>query len=52
MYGNTEKTMERVAQGIVDAGVHVSIFNVSKAPVSYILPSLWINKGVMIGAPT
>lgn len=52
MYGNTEKLMEVVAQGIGDEGVPVSIFNVNTIPVSYILPALWTNQGVMVGAPT
>lgn len=52
MYGNTRKMMESVAQGIADAGVPVSMFNVQKTHASYILPSLWTKKGVMVGAPT
>lgn len=52
MYGNTEEMMEVVAQGIVDAGVPLNIFNVSKTPVSYILPKLYVQNGVMVGAPT
>mgnify|MGYP000867219866 FL=1 len=52
MYGNTERMMEAVTQGIVDEGLPVSVFNVSKDSISKILPSLWMKKGVMIGAPT
>lgn len=52
MYGNTERMMEVVAQGIMDEGVPVNIFNVSRVTISKILPSLWLNRGVMIGAPT
>ena len=52
MYGSTEKMMEVVAQGIADEGVPVVIFNVSHAEMGDILPSLWIRRGVMIGAPT
>jgi flavorubredoxin len=52
MYGNTEQMMDVVAQGIVDEGVPVKVFNVAKIPVSKILPSLWLNQGVMVGAPT
>lgn len=52
MYGNTESMMNVVAQGISEMGVPLHIFNVSRTDVSYILPSLWIEKGVMIGAPT
>ncbi len=52
MYGNTQQMMEVVAQGITDAGVPLTIFNVSQTPVSYILPSLFTRQGVMVGAPT
>ncbi len=52
MYGNTEKMMDVVAQGIAAAGVPLKIFDAARTHVSYILPSLWVNRGVMIGAPT
>ena len=52
MYGNTERMMNAVAQGISHEGVPVNIFNVTVTHVSYILPSLWTQRGVMIGAPT
>jgi flavorubredoxin len=52
MYGNTERMMDVVAQGIIDAGVPVSVYNVAKTHVSKILPSLWLKQGVMVGAPT
>lgn len=52
MYGSTEKLMEVVAQGIGDEGVPVTVFNANTTPVSYILPALWTNQGVMVGAPT
>ena len=52
MYGNTEKMMNAVAQGISHEGVPVSIFDVAHTHVSYILPSLWTQRGVVVGAPT
>lgn len=52
MYGNTEKMMNSVAQGISSRNVPVDIFDVARTHVSYILPSLWTQSGVMIGAPT
>jgi anaerobic nitric oxide reductase flavorubredoxin len=52
MYGNTEKMMNAVAQGISRAGVPVQIFDAARTHVSFILPSLWTQRGVMIGAPT
>jgi len=52
MYGNTEVVMNAVAEGIAAEGVPLDIFDVSRNHVSYILPSLWTQRGVMIGAPT
>lgn len=52
MYGNTERMMNAVATGISQAGVSLEVFDVARTNVSYILPSLWTNTGVMIGAPT
>jgi len=52
MYGNTEEMMNEVAYGISSTGMPVEIFDVSRVHVSYILSSLWTQKGVMIGAPT
>jgi anaerobic nitric oxide reductase flavorubredoxin len=52
MYGNTEKMMDIVARGINSEGVPVEIFDTARTHVSYILPALWVNRGVVIGAPT
>lgn len=52
MYGNTEEMMNAVAQGISDEGVPVDIFDARRTHVSYILPSLWTKRGVVVGAPT
>jgi anaerobic nitric oxide reductase flavorubredoxin len=52
MYGNTETMMNAVAQGISREGVPVEIFDAARTHASYLLPSLWTNAGVMIGAPT
>ena len=52
MYGNTEAVMNVVAQGISDESVPVNIFDVNHTHASYILPSLWTQRGVMVGAPT
>jgi flavorubredoxin len=52
MYGNTEEMMNAVAQGVSDEGVSVDIFDARRTHVSYILPSLWVNRGVIVGAPT
>ncbi len=52
MYGNTEKLMGSVAQGLSEKGIPVKIFDVTRTHVSYILASLWRYRGVVIGAPT
>ncbi|WP_319562476.1 FprA family A-type flavoprotein [Marispirochaeta sp.] len=52
MYGNTEQMMNYVAKGLSSEGVPVDIFDVARTHMSYILPSLWVNRGVIIGAPT
>ena len=52
MYGNTERVMNAVAQGVSQAGIPVSIFDAARRHVSFILPSLWTQKGVIVGAPT
>jgi len=52
MYGNTEEMMNAVAQGISEEGVSVDIYDAAHTHASYILPSLWTQRGVMIGAPT
>jgi len=52
MYGNTEAMMNSVARGISEVKIPVTVFDVARTHPSYILPSLWVNKGVIIGAPT
>lgn len=52
MYGNSERMMNAVAHGISQAGVPVEIFDVARTHASYILPSLWVRQGVIVGAPT
>ena len=52
MYGNTEVVMNAVAQGISRVGIPVEIFDAARTHVSYILPSLWTKRGVLVGAPT
>ncbi len=52
MYGSTEMTMNAVARGVSRTGLPVAIFDAARTHVSYILPSLWTMRGVIIGAPT
>jgi flavorubredoxin len=52
MYGNTENMMNSVVDGLKMSGVPFEVFDASRIHVSYILPSLWTRRGVMVGAPT
>jgi anaerobic nitric oxide reductase flavorubredoxin len=52
MYGNTESVMNAIAQGVADEGVPLTIFDAARIHSSYILPSLWTRRGVIVGAPT
>jgi anaerobic nitric oxide reductase flavorubredoxin len=52
MYGNTEQMMNAVAQGISEEDVSIDIFDAAHTHASYILPSLWTRRGVVVGAPT
>lgn len=52
MYGNTDKVVASMKSGLEAAGVPVDVQDVTTTPVSYILPSIWKNQGVVIGAPT
>ncbi|OVE80519.1 hypothetical protein BVY01_00055 [bacterium I07] len=52
MYGNTESMMNAVSQGLSSTGIPFEIFDVARTHSSYILPSLWKRKAVLIGTPT
>ena len=52
MYGNTDRMALSVRKGLEAAGIPVDVFDVTATHPSYILPSLWVNQGVAIGAPT
>ncbi len=52
MYGNTRLFAESVMQAVAEAGLPVEIFDINTTHVSYMLPSLWQNQGVIICAPT
>ncbi len=52
MYGNTERMMNAVAEGVASTGCPLAIYDAARTHVSYILPSLWTRNGVIVGAPT
>jgi flavorubredoxin len=52
MYRNTEHALNAALAGIAAEGVPVSVHDVRKTHVSYILPDLWTQRGVLVAAPT
>jgi anaerobic nitric oxide reductase flavorubredoxin len=52
MYGNSNKLLEQVIAGIKEVGVPYEAFDVAREQISYLLPALWQNKGVLVSAPT
>jgi flavorubredoxin len=52
MYRNTEHAMNYAAEAIAREGVPLEVFNVGTTEVSFILPSLWTKRGVLVAAPT
>jgi flavorubredoxin len=52
MYGNTERYMTTVSQGISQSGVPVEVFDLARTSASYILPAVLRNQGIVLGVPT
>lgn len=52
MYGNTERAMNAVAEGISRTGLPLEVFDASRIDAAYVLPHLWSRRGIMVGAPT
>ncbi len=52
MYGNTERYMTTVAQGIAQSGIPIDVFDISRTSASYILPGVLKNRGIVVGVPT
>ena len=52
MYGHTDRLAHSVRKGLEDADIPVDVFDITATHPSYILPSLWVNQGAAIGAPT
>lgn len=52
MYRNTEHALSAALDGIAQEGVPVTVHDVRRADVSYILPDLWTRRGVLVAAPT
>ena len=52
MYGNTERMMDFIVQGLVSQNIPLEIFEIQNTHPSYILSSLMKYNGVVVGAPT
>ncbi len=52
MYGNTKTATDAVMRGIASEKVPMEVFEVPGVDESYILASMFKNRGVVIGAPT
>ena len=52
MYRNTERALSAALEGIASEGVPVKVHDVRKTHISYILPDLWTQRGVLVAAPT
>ncbi|MBC7260652.1 MAG: FprA family A-type flavoprotein, partial [Chloroflexi bacterium] len=52
MYGNTKIATDAVMRGIAREQVPMEVFEVPLADESYILASVFKNKGIVVGAPT
>lgn len=52
MYRNTEHALNAALEGIASEGVSVRVHDVRKTHISYILPDLWTQRGVLVAAPT
>jgi anaerobic nitric oxide reductase flavorubredoxin len=52
MYGNTERGVEPVVEGIRSEGVKVNVHQVPDTHYSYILRDVWNSSGVVLAMPT
>lgn len=52
MYGNTEKLVNNIVQGVRQEGLPVHVFRVPDVHVGEILASAWKSTGLILGMPT
>ena len=52
MYGNTEKMLRAILEGIGRENIPVNVFKVPETDVSYVLAKAWESAGLLIGMPT
>jgi len=52
MYGNTAAMLPHIQAGLEKVGAPYTTHDINTTHISYILPDLWKNQGVIVGAPT
>jgi len=52
MWGSTEKMALRIAQGLIDAGVEIKLFNVNQSDRTEVIKEMLDSKGYLIGSST
>ncbi len=52
MYGKTKAATDAIMRGIAREGVPMEVFEVPRVEESYILASVFKNRGIVVGAPT
>jgi len=52
MYGNTTRFLDQVVKGIEAVGVPLTVMDVSRTQMSYILAEMWRSSGILVAAPT
>lgn len=52
MYGNTEKVVDSIIEGVRSEGVGINIFRVPQDHVSFILGAAWKSSALILGMPT
>jgi flavorubredoxin len=52
MWGSTERMARRIAQGLIDSGVNVSLFDINQADRTQIIKEMLSSKGFIFGSST
>ena len=52
MYGNTASALSAAKNGMEQAGFPFVAHDITSTHISYILPDMWQNQGILIGVPT
>ncbi|MFN3966260.1 MAG: FprA family A-type flavoprotein [Endomicrobiia bacterium] len=52
MWGSTEKMARKIAEGIIDSGIEVKLFDITKSDITEIIKEMLDAKGYIIGSST